>query len=114
MRHTLVFCVLLASCNAAHPATAPNVASDARVLVYNIHAGKDAAGIDNLTRVAELVRSTKADIVLLQEVDKGTRRSGNVDQPAVLASTISFSPQQFTVLGGSDQHARIRTPPRAH
>ncbi len=56
-----------------------------RVLVYNIHAGKDAPGVDNLVRVAELVQSTNADLVLLQEVDKGTKRSGNVDQPATLA-----------------------------
>ena len=41
--------------------------------------------MDNLERVAELVRSTNADLVLLQEVDRGTKRSGNVDQPAVLA-----------------------------
>jgi Metal-dependent hydrolase len=57
-----------------------------RVLVYNIHAGKTAAGVDNLTGVAYLIRSTRADVVLLQEVDQGTRRSGGVDQPAKLAS----------------------------
>ncbi|HET9013534.1 MAG TPA: glycoside hydrolase family 3 N-terminal domain-containing protein, partial [Gemmatimonadaceae bacterium] len=58
----------------------------ARVLVYNIHAGKDAAGADNLTAVADLVRGTGADVALLQEVDQRTRRSGGVDQPAVLAA----------------------------
>lgn len=51
-----------------------------RVLVYNIHAGKDAAGVDNLARVAGIVRSSGADVVLLQEVDRGTRRSAGVDQ----------------------------------
>ncbi len=56
-----------------------------RVLVYNMHAGKDAPGVDNLIRLSELFRSTNADIVLLQEVDKGTKRSGNVDQPALLS-----------------------------
>jgi beta-N-acetylhexosaminidase len=61
-----------------------------RVLVYNIHAGKDAAGVDNLAGVAELVRATDADIVLLQEVDRGTRRSGRVDQPAVLAQRTGY------------------------
>jgi endonuclease/exonuclease/phosphatase family metal-dependent hydrolase len=55
-----------------------------RVLVYNIHAGKDAAGGPNLQRVADLVRSTRADLVLLQEVDRGTQRSGKVDQVHVL------------------------------
>lgn len=51
-----------------------------RVLVYNIHAGKDAAGEHNLARVAELVRESRADLVLLQEVDRGTERSGREDQ----------------------------------
>src|SRR5688500_14416218 len=57
----------------------------ARVLVYNMHAGKDAKGVDNLQRIAALVDSLRADIVLLQEVDVNTQRSGRVDQPAVLA-----------------------------
>jgi endonuclease/exonuclease/phosphatase family metal-dependent hydrolase len=72
--------VLSASCGPRR--TGP--AAPIRVLVYNIHAGKDAAGVDNLDRVADLVRATAADLVLLQEVDRGTRRSGNVDQVAVL------------------------------
>lgn len=56
-----------------------------RVMVYNIHAGKDAEGVDNLQRVADVVRDAAADVVLLQEVDRGTRRSGGVDQLDVLA-----------------------------
>jgi endonuclease/exonuclease/phosphatase family metal-dependent hydrolase len=59
--------------------------------VYNIHAGKDAAGVDNLSRVADLVRETGADVALLQEVDRGTRRSGQVDQPDVLARSTGFA-----------------------
>lgn len=57
-----------------------------RVLVYNIHAGKDAANRPNLDDVAALARSTSADIVLLQEVDRGTKRSGGVDQLQALAA----------------------------
>ena len=79
---------------ATRPSGAPQgsvpAAQPVRVLVYNIHAGKDAAGVDNLAGVAALVRETGADIVLLQEVDQGTRRSGNVDQPAVLAEQTGF------------------------
>lgn len=63
---------------------------EVRVLVYNIHAGKDAKGVDNLARVAEIVRSTGADIALLQEVDRGTTRSGKVDQLAVLSRLTGF------------------------
>jgi endonuclease/exonuclease/phosphatase family metal-dependent hydrolase len=61
-----------------------------RVLVFNIHAGKDAGGQDNLAGVARLVRSTSADVVLLQEVDRGTNRSGRVDQVQVLMDATGF------------------------
>jgi endonuclease/exonuclease/phosphatase family metal-dependent hydrolase len=74
--------LLLGGCAAAGqraPAAAP-----LRVLVYNIHAGKDAAGTPNLERVAEVVRTSRADVVLLQEVDRETERSGREDQLATL------------------------------
>jgi endonuclease/exonuclease/phosphatase family metal-dependent hydrolase len=79
---------LLAACARPLPSSSPR---DIRVLVYNVHAGKDAVGVDNLARVADLVRQTGADVVLLQEVDRGTRRSGQVDQPDVLARRTSFA-----------------------
>ena len=82
--------LLAAACSRPQTTPSPATRPDARVLVYNIHAGKDAPGVENLTRVAELIRSTNADVVLLQEVDKGTKRSGNVDQPAVLAAQTGF------------------------
>ena len=67
--------LMLASCTVVRGAP-----QTTRVLVYNIHAGKDAKGVDNLQRVADVIRETRADVVLLQEVDRNTRRSGNVDQ----------------------------------
>ncbi len=78
--------MLVAGCAAAGNRPAPSI----RVLVYNIHAGKDAAGVDNLERVARIVRESGADIALLQEVDRGTTRSGKVDQVARLASLTRF------------------------
>jgi endonuclease/exonuclease/phosphatase family metal-dependent hydrolase len=85
----------LAACTAVRPSpTADRPSSPITVLVYNVHAGKDAAGRDNLQRVADVVTSSGADIVLLQEVDKGTRRSGGVDQPSEYAKrtglTVAF------------------------
>ena len=83
-RKLLAFCLAvasLASCSTLRPKREPVV----NVLVYNIHAGKDAKGVGNLPRVAELVKSTGADVALLQELDVNTRRSGGVDQPARLA-----------------------------
>lgn len=61
-----------------------------RVLVFNIHAGKDAVGARNLERVAEVVRTTGADLVLLQEVDRKTERSGREDQLAILERLTGF------------------------
>ncbi|HSP16340.1 MAG TPA: endonuclease/exonuclease/phosphatase family protein [Thermoanaerobaculia bacterium] len=76
-RRNLICVLLLTACaSTTHPPL--------RILTYNIHAGKDATGKDNLERVAAIVKSTNADVVLLQEVDRNTTRSGNVDQVAEL------------------------------
>ena len=72
---------LVAACAPA-PAAAPR--APLRVLLYNIHAGKDAAGVRSLEGVARVVRDARADLVLLQEVDRGTERSGGEDQVATL------------------------------
>ena len=56
-----------------------------------MHAGKDAKGVDNLQRIAALVDSLHPDLILLQEVDRNTTRSGRVDQPAVLARLTGFN-----------------------
>jgi endonuclease/exonuclease/phosphatase family metal-dependent hydrolase len=55
-----------------------------RVMVFNVHAGRDASANGNLERVAALINSNAADLVLLQEVDRRTSRSGGVDQLEVL------------------------------
>ncbi len=80
----------LARCTPAPFVGGAAPARTVRVLVYNIHAGKDATGVDNLAAVASLIRETGADIALLQEVDQRTRRSANTDQPAVLAQHTGF------------------------
>jgi endonuclease/exonuclease/phosphatase family metal-dependent hydrolase len=56
-----------------------------RVLCYNIHHGEGVDGRLDLERIARVVRSADPDVVALQEVDRNTRRTGNVDQPAELA-----------------------------
>jgi endonuclease/exonuclease/phosphatase family metal-dependent hydrolase len=65
-------------------------AAPIRVLVLNMHAGKDAGGRPNLDGVSGLVKSTGADLVLLQEVDRGTNRSGQVDQVEVLQKNTKY------------------------
>lgn len=85
----LVLAALLAAC--AGRGQGGRSAREMTVLVYNIHAGTDTARQNNLPRVAELVRRTGADLVLLQEVDRNTQRSGPADQPAVLARLTGYS-----------------------
>jgi endonuclease/exonuclease/phosphatase family metal-dependent hydrolase len=86
----IVAAACLCSCARLHTARPPGSSTVLTVLVYNVHAGKDAAGKDNLERVAGVVRDVGADVVLLQEVDKGTHRSGGVDQPAEYAKRTGY------------------------
>lgn len=56
-----------------------------RVMSYNIHHGE---GIDqklDLERIAKLITDAKADVVALQEVDRGTVRTQKRDLPAELS-----------------------------
>lgn len=86
----VILCALALPVLGCAPLRTRDSGHEIRVLVYNIHAGKDAKGVDNLARVAELVRSTGADIALLQEVDRGTTRSGKADQPSILSARTGF------------------------
>jgi endonuclease/exonuclease/phosphatase family metal-dependent hydrolase len=55
-----------------------------RVLTYNIHHGQGTDGRFDLSRLAGVMKSVQPDVVALQEVDRGTERSGGVDQLAEL------------------------------
>lgn len=55
-----------------------------RVMTYNIHHGRGLDGAVDLQRIAQVILAQQADIVALQEVDKGTQRTGHVDMPAEL------------------------------
>jgi endonuclease/exonuclease/phosphatase family metal-dependent hydrolase len=57
-----------------------------RVMTYNIHHGEGLDGKVDLPRIAELIQREGADIVALQEVDKGVERTGRRDLPAELAA----------------------------
>lgn len=57
-----------------------------RVMTYNIHHGEGMDGKVDLLRIADLVKRQQADIVALQEVDKGVARTARRDLPAELAA----------------------------
>ncbi len=83
--------LILAACLAAPPPSGGSGAAPAgrtrtlRVMSYNVHVG---IGMDkrlDLRRVAEVIRRERPDLVGLQEIDRGTERTGRVDQIAELA-----------------------------
>lgn len=69
-----------------------------RVLCYNIHYGQGNDGRYDLERLATVIDSAKPDLVALQEVDVGVRRSGRVHQAQRLAEltgmAVRFGPTQ--------------------
>ena len=58
------------------------------VMTFNIKGGRVSPG--ELGGIASVIRASGADVVLLQEVDQNRRRSGNVDQPAIIASHLGM------------------------
>ena len=53
-------------------------------VTYNVRAGLGLDGVRDIARAAAVIREAKPDLVALQEVDRGTSRSGGVDQLAEL------------------------------
>ncbi len=51
-----------------------------RILCYNIHYGQGNDGKYDVERLAKVIQRTKPDLVALQEVDVGVKRSGRVHQ----------------------------------
>ena len=82
----------------AHP---PEAAGELRVLSWNVAFGGGAGKqptethgpgdvLANLAAVAERVASERPDVVLLQEVDRPSHRSGDVDQLKILQDTLGL------------------------
>jgi endonuclease/exonuclease/phosphatase family metal-dependent hydrolase len=61
------------------------------VLTYNMHHGQGTDGALNLERTAQVIESSGAEVIALQEVDKNfDPRSNWVDQPAWLAQRLGM------------------------
>ncbi|SFH24993.1 endonuclease/exonuclease/phosphatase family protein [Pedobacter insulae] len=71
-----------------------------KVMSYNIHHANppSKAGIIDLDAVAAVINKENPDIVGLQEVDKLTKRCGNVDQAKVLAEKTGLHYQFFKAI----------------
>ena len=73
-------------------------ADSVRVLCYNIHYGQGTDGNYDIERLARVIKETNPDLVALQEVDVGVKRSGRVHQARRLADltgmAVRFGPTQ--------------------
>jgi endonuclease/exonuclease/phosphatase family metal-dependent hydrolase len=78
------------------------ITADLTVLSYNIKSGQ---GAGTLPQIAELVRASGADVVLLQEVDQLRYSSGRVDMPGFFSAELAmphvFAKNVFHADGGS-------------
>lgn len=61
------------------------------VLTFNIHSARTADGSVHLAEISEELATWDADVVLLQEVDRGRAWTGGVDMPAVLADRLGMA-----------------------
>lgn len=64
--------------SAPQPPVQP-VSGELRVLTFNIHHAEGGDGRIDVGRIAQLIRDARADVVGLQEVDRGVERSGRRD-----------------------------------
>lgn len=69
-----------------------------RVLCYNIHYGQGTDGQYDIERLAKVINKARPDVVALQEVDVGVKRSGRVHQAQRLAEltgmAVRYGPTQ--------------------
>ncbi|HWG93215.1 MAG TPA: endonuclease/exonuclease/phosphatase family protein [Mycobacteriales bacterium] len=66
-----------------------------RVATWNVQHGRGADGVVDLDRFAAAVASLDADVLALQELDRGQARSGGADLPAVAAQAWGASAWRF-------------------
>lgn len=69
-----------------------------RVLSYNMHYANPPSkpGIIDLDAIAEVIKTANPDIVALQEVDVNVKRSGNIDEVALLARKTGLKAYYFS------------------
>ncbi len=71
-----------------------------RILTYNIHHANPPSKPDSidLDAIARVITDSKADVVALQEVDAGTKRSGEGNQAKILAGKTGLHYQFFKAI----------------
>lgn len=74
----------------ANPQGAPAATRELRVLTFNIHHAEGGDGRIDVGRIARVIRDARADVVGLQEVDRGVERSGRRDLLKEIADLVGL------------------------
>jgi endonuclease/exonuclease/phosphatase family metal-dependent hydrolase len=69
-----------------------------RILTYNVHRCLGTDGRLSTQRIADVIASCQPDIVALQELDVGRRRTGGIDQVAEIARVLDMKMHFHPVL----------------
>ena len=73
-----------------------------RVATFNVHHCEGRDGAVDVERVAEVIRSTGAEVVALQELDMGFERTGFTNQPGELAAATGLTVEFHSLLQRGD------------
>ena len=77
------------------------------IATFNIRHGRGLDDRVDLERTAAVLRATQADLIVLQEVDRGMARTGGADQPARLAELSGTAVHFFPTLTRGRGHYGI-------
>jgi endonuclease/exonuclease/phosphatase family metal-dependent hydrolase len=91
--------ILIASCSSKINTSAPK-GGTLKVMSYNIHHANPPSkvGLIDLDAIAAVINKEKPDLVGLQEVDRFTKRSGNIDEAKILAEKTGLHYQFFKAI----------------
>jgi len=76
------------SCHVVRTTSGEEPRQRLRVMTWNIHHGRGLDGVVDLDRIADVIRKQDIDIVALQEVDRGTKRTDGLDMPRELGKRL--------------------------
>ncbi|HEX6960912.1 MAG TPA: endonuclease/exonuclease/phosphatase family protein, partial [Lacipirellula sp.] len=79
------------------PAAAEEAHTALRVMTYNIHSCIGIDGKVRPERIVSVIRSCRADVIALQEVDANKRRSRHHEQARIIAESLAMTHHYFAI-----------------
>ena len=73
------------------PSGPPRDQREIKILTYNVHSCVGTDRRIDLNRIADVIAQSRADIIALQELDVGRKRTGGVDQAATIAALLKMN-----------------------